>query len=783
MGQLEQRKHQHNSFEKRHFTFVECFFNVIIELIKSCDFIHTMDNRKRKEMMKMKEANNKMDKRKKVIVDMMKDPHYLPMKIKEMMMLLQIPSSDRDVLEEILEDLISEGKIIRTKRGKFAIPQTYNLIAGTFTGHPKGFGFLVLDEEGEKDIFIPASGVNGALHKDRVMCRITRPATAEKRAEAEVIEILNRGPESLVGTYEESENFGFVVPDDQKYARDIFIPKKFAKGAVTGHKVLVKITDWAEERRNPEGKIVSILGHINDPGVDILSIIYQYDLPGEFPEEVMKEVESVPAQVDEKDKKGRRDMRDIQMVTIDGEDAKDLDDAISIEKLENGMYRLGVHIADVTHYVKEKSPLDKEAYERGTSIYLVDRVIPMLPHKLSNGICSLNAHVDRLALTCMMDIDQNGNVRNHEIVETLINIDERMTYTNVKKILLDHDEELQTRYKDFIPMFKTMEELADILRKKRFKRGAIDFDFPETKVILDKEGTPLELKPYDRNVATRIIEEFMLICNETIAEDYFWQEKPFVFRSHEDPDPEKVLALTEFINNFGYNMKGSSTKVHPKDMQKIIEDIEGKPEESIISHLLLRSMKQARYTAECNGHFGLAAKYYCHFTSPIRRYPDLQIHRIIKYNLHHELKGKKETKLIDRMPEVAKQCSLRERRADEAERETIKLKKAEYMEQYIGKMFEGAITGTTSWGCYVELPNTVEGLVHVNEMADDYYIYDEEGHRFIGERTKQIYRLGDKVFVQVLKADVMTRTVDFRFVSKEEFYKEQGSLVTLKEEE
>ncbi len=733
--------------------------------------------------MKMKEANNKMDKRKKVIVDMMKDPHYLPMKIKEMMMLLQIPSSDRDVLEEILEDLISEGKIIRTKRGKFAIPQTYNLIAGTFTGHPKGFGFLVLDEEGEKDIFIPASGVNGALHKDRVMCRITRPATAEKRAEAEVIEILNRGPESLVGTYEESENFGFVVPDDQKYARDIFIPKKFAKGAVTGHKVLVKITDWAEERRNPEGKIVSILGHINDPGVDILSIIYQYDLPGEFPEEVMKEVESVPTQVDEKDKKGRRDMRDIQMVTIDGEDAKDLDDAISIEKLENGMYRLGVHIADVTHYVKEKSPLDKEAYERGTSIYLVDRVIPMLPHKLSNGICSLNAHVDRLALTCMMDIDQNGNVRNHEIVETLINIDERMTYTNVKKILLDHDEELQTRYKDFIPMFKTMEELADILRKKRFKRGAIDFDFPETKVILDKEGTPLELKPYDRNVATRIIEEFMLICNETIAEDYFWQEKPFVFRSHEDPDPEKVLALTEFINNFGYNMKGSSTKVHPKDMQKIIEDIEGKPEESIISHLLLRSMKQARYTAECNGHFGLAAKYYCHFTSPIRRYPDLQIHRIIKYNLHHELKGKKETKLIDRMPEVAKQCSLRERRADEAERETIKLKKAEYMEQYIGKMFEGAITGTTSWGCYVELPNTVEGLVHVNEMADDYYIYDEEGHRFIGERTKQIYRLGDKVFVQVLKADVMTRTVDFRFVSKEEFYKEQGSLVTLKEEE
>lgn len=731
----------------------------------------------------MKEANKSIQERKQVILEMMKHPQYVPMKIKEMVMMLQIPASDRDELEDILGELISEGKVIRTKRGKFAIPQTYNLVAGTFQGHPKGFGFLVLDEEGEKDIFIPASGVNGALHKDRVMCRITRPATAEKRAEAEVIEILRRGPESLVGTYQESQNFGFVVPDDQKYARDIFIPKKFSKGAVTGHKVLVKITDWAEERRNPEGKIISILGHVNDPGVDILSIIYQYDLPREFPDAVMNEVEKIPDEVDEKDKRGRRDLRDVQMVTIDGEDAKDLDDAISIEKLENGSYKLGVHIADVTHYVKEKSPLDEEAFERGTSVYLVDRVIPMIPHKLSNGICSLNAHVDRLALTCMMTIDKNGNVQSHEIMETVINIDERMTYTNVKKILIDEDEELKVRYKDLLPMFKTMEELAEILRKKRFKRGAIDFDFPETKVILDKEGVPIEMKPYDRNVATRIIEEFMLICNETIAEDYFWQEKPFVYRSHEDPDPEKILALTEFINNFGYHLKGNTAKIHPKDMQKIIDEVEGKPEESIISHLLLRSMKQARYTAECNGHFGLAARYYCHFTSPIRRYPDLQIHRIIKYNLHHELKGKKEARLGENMPEVAKQCSLRERRAEEAERETIKLKKVEFMEQFVGKMFEGAITGTTSWGCYVELPNTVEGLVHVNEMADDYYIYDEPGHRFIGERTKQIYRLGDKVFVQVLKTDAMTRTIDFRFVTEEEFYKEQGSLVTLKAEE
>ncbi len=712
-----------------------------------------------------------MDKRKQTLLDMMKHPSYVPMKIKEMAIVLQVPLADRNELELILGELIKEGKVIRTKRGKFAIPQTFNLVAGTFQGHPKGFGFLILDEGG-KDIFIPASGVNGALHKDRVMCRITRPESGEKRAEAEVIEILNRGPESLVGTYQESQNFGFVVPDDQKYARDIFIPKKMSKGAVTGHKVLVQITDWAEERRNPEGKILSILGHVNDPGVDILSIIYQYDLPTEFPQEVMQEIEDIPTEVSDKDKRGRTDLRHLQMVTIDGEDAKDLDDAISIEKLDNGMYRLGVHIADVTHYVKEKHPLDKEALERATSIYLVDRVIPMLPHKLSNGICSLNAGVDRLALTCMMDVDKNGNVQNHQILETVIKIDERMSYTQVKKILVDEDEELKERYKDFLVMFENMRDLAQILRKKRMKRGAIDFEFEETKVILDREGTPLEIKPYDRNVATRIIEEFMLLCNETIAEDYYWQEKPFVFRSHEDPDPEKILALTEFISNFGYNIKGAGQKVHPKDMQKVLETVQDKPEENIISHLLLRSMKQARYTPECTGHFGLAARYYCHFTSPIRRYPDLQIHRIIKANLHGELKGKKEASFTERMPDVCKHSSQRERRAEEAERETIKLKKAEYMEQYIGQIFSGVITGTTSWGVYVELPNTVEGLVHVNEMADDYYIYDEPGHRWIGEHTKQIYRLGDKVYVQVLKADKILRSVDFRLVSEEEFNKQ-----------
>lgn len=713
-------------------------------------------------------VDEKIEERKNNIIAFLKHKDYQPMKIKELVHMLHVPSGDRAEFEEILGGLIAEGKVIRTKRGKFAAPETFNLIAGTFQGHPKGFGFLIPDDPTQKDIFIPANGVNGAMHHDRIMCKIIYPATESRRAEAEVIEILKRGPSKIVGRYEESDHFGFVIPDDKRYSRDIFIPKKMSMGAVTGHKVLVEITDWAEERRNPDGKVVGIIGHINDPGVDILSIIYQYDLPLEFPEEVMNEVGNVPDEVLEKDKKGREDLRHIPMVTIDGEDAKDLDDAISLEQLDNGRYRLGVHIADVTHYVKEGSALDKEAYRRGTSVYLVDRVIPMLPHKLSNGICSLNAGVDRLALTCMMDVDQSGNVFNHRIVETLINIDERMSYTDVKKILVDEDQELISRYKEYIDMFKAMEELAIILRKKRTQRGSIDFDFEESKVIVDENGKVIDIKAYDRNIATRIIEEFMLLSNETIAEDYYWQDRPFIYRSHEEPDPEKIEKLSTFIYNFGYRIKGANTKIHPKNLQTILADIEDKPEENIISRLVLRSMKQARYTPECDGHFGLAAKYYCHFTSPIRRYPDLQIHRIIKYNLNNKLEGKLEKRLLKLMPSVAKQCSVRERVAEEADRETVQLKKVEYMTQFIGKLYKGVITGITSWGVYVELPNTVEGLVHVTEMDDDYYIHDDVHHQFIGERTKKTYRLGDETYVRLVKTSIDNRTIDFSFVSEEE---------------
>jgi len=711
------------------------------------------------------------------IINLLSDKDYEPMKIKELSLVLNLDKEERVRLENALEHLIEEGRIVRTSRGRYAKPETYNLIAGTFQGHPKGFGFLIPDDSDKNDVFIPSDSVKDAMHKDRIMCKITRPESEEKRAEGKVVEILNRGPSQIVGRYEANDNFGFVVPDDVKYSRDIFIPKSKSKGAVTGHKVLVEVTDWAKERRNPDGQIISIIGHENDPGVDILSVIYQYDLPVEFPDEVMELVEGIPSEVLEIEKEGREDLRQLPMVTIDGEDAKDLDDAISFEKLDNGNYRLGVHIADVTHYVKEGSPIDKEAYKRGTSVYLVDRVIPMLPHKLSNGICSLNAGVDRLALSCIMDIDMKGNVVNHRIIETVINIDRRMSYTDVNKIITFKDPEVMEEYKEFVNMFEDMASLAKILRRKRKRRGSIDFDFEESKVIVDDKGRAIDIVSYDRNIATSIIEEFMLLTNETIAEDYFWQDKPFIYRSHEEPATEKIETLATFIHNFGYKIKGSQGKIHPKDLQKILVDIEDTAEENIISRLVLRSMKQAKYTKECEGHFGLAAKYYTHFTSPIRRYPDLQIHRNIKYNLNNRLNDKIESRLKAQMPETAKQSSVRERVAEEAERETVKLKKVEYMSQFIGRAYKGVITGITSWGVYVELPNTVEGLVHVTEMDDDYYIHDEEHHQLIGERTKKTYRLGDTAYVQLIKTSMENRTIDFTFISENEardIAKEEG---------
>jgi ribonuclease R len=632
---------------------------------------------------------------------------------------------------------------------------------GSFSGTQRGFGFVSIEGENQ-DIFIPGEATKGALHGDKVMITIKEEQTG-RRKEGAVINIVERNNNQIIGTFEKSKNFGFVRPDNQKFGKDVFIPKEFTKGAVDGHKVVVKITNFGDATTNPEGKIIEILGHMNDPGVDIMSVVRAYDLPVDFPEEVMRSLNIVPEEIDPDELRNRKDIRNITTVTIDGEDAKDLDDAITISK-EGDIYHLGVHIADVTHYVKEGASLDKEALKRGTSVYLVDRVIPMLPHKLSNGICSLNPGVDRLALSCFMDIDSKGTVLSHEIAETVIRSDRRMTYTNVAKIVEGSDEEVTKEYETLVPMFMLMQELAEVLRDRRHKRGSINFDFPESKIIVDKLGKPVEIKPYERNKATKIIEEFMLIANETIAEDFFWQEIPFVYRTHDNPDEEKIMKLAIFINNFGYSLKLGQEEIHPKELQKLLIKVEDTPEEALISRLTLRSMKQAKYTVANTGHFGLSAKYYCHFTSPIRRYPDLQIHRIIKENLNGKLGEKRVQHYEKILFDVANHSSKTERRAEEAEREVEKLKKVEYMMEHIGETFEGVISGVTSWGMYIELPNTIEGMIRVSEMNDDYYIYDEERYQMIGEHTKKIYKLGQMVTVEVVNADKIQRTIDFALV-------------------
>lgn len=688
---------------------------------------------------------------------------YTPMKFKDLLAILQVPRGAKIELKEALEQLIAQGKIILDSHGKYKLPGD-SVKVGTFSGTQRGFGFVILDDE-EEDIFIPETATKGALHGDRVMVTITAEQQSGRRKEGSVINIIERGKSEIVGTFEKSKNFGFVVPDNQKFGRDIFIPKEFTKGAVTGHKVVVKLTKYGDEEANPEGRVIEILGHVNDPGVDIMSVVRANDLPVEFPEEVMRILDYVPEEIDQEEIKNRMDIRNLQTVTIDGADAKDLDDAITLTK-ENDIYHLGVHIADVTHYVKEGAALDKEALKRGTSVYLVDRVIPMLPHKLSNGICSLNQGVDRLALSCFMDIDAKGMVLGHRIAETVIRSDRRMTYTNVAKIVEENDAEVSKEYEELVPMFHLMQELADILRERRHKRGSINFDFPESKIIVDKNGKPLEIKPYERNKATKIIEEFMLIANETVAEDFFWQEIPFVYRTHDNPDEEKIRKLAVFINNFGYSIKIGQDDIHPKEIQKLLVKVEDTPEEALISRLTLRSMKQAKYTVANTGHFGLSAKYYCHFTSPIRRYPDLQIHRIIKENLNGKLSEGRLSHYEKILPEVANHSSKTERRADEAEREVEKMKKVEYMSDHIGETFTGVISGVTSWGMYVELPNTVEGMIRVSEMQDDYYIYDEERYQMVGEHTKKIYKLGQAVTVEVVNADKIQRTIDFALVEE-----------------
>ena len=700
-----------------------------------------------------------LQERKKMIYEFVCDDLYVPMKAKEMAVVLNVPKSQRGELIEVLDALVADGKVEVTGKGKY-VKSEGKYLTGVFTAHPRGFGFVTVEGE-EEDIFIPGTQTNGALHMDTVQVALSKNSSG-KRKEGTVTKILSRGTEQLVCTYEKSKTFGFAVPDNPRFAQDIFIPQERSKGAVSGHKVVVEITDYGKNGKKPEGKVVEIIGHINDPGTDIMSIVKGYDLPVEFSQKIMKQVENVSNEVREADMAGRMDLRDYQTVTIDGEDAKDLDDAITLTK-EGDLYELGVHIADVSNYVQEKSAMDREALKRGTSVYLVDRVIPMLPRRLSNGICSLNAGEDRLALSCIMTIDPKGNIVDHEIAETVIHVDQRMSYTGVQKIL-DGDEETVKKYEVLMPMLVRMKELAALLREKRRARGSIDFDFPETKVILNEKGEPIEIRPYERNTATRIIEDFMLAANETVAEDCFWQELPFVYRTHDNPDPDRMRKLAAFINNFGYSIHLKDDEVHPKELQKLLAKLEETPEEDLISRLTLRSMKQAKYTTECTGHFGLAAKYYCHFTSPIRRYPDLQIHRIIKDVLRGRMNGTREEHYRSILPEVARQSSERERKADEAERETIKLKKVEYMSHHLWEEFDGVISGVTAWGIYVELPNTVEGLVRTASLQGDYFEYNESACAMVGVHTGKSYAIGQKVKVQVTGADKMTRTIDFELV-------------------
>lgn len=720
-------------------------------------------------------SENSAEKRKKVICDLVNDPVYVPMKEKELAMLLQVSKEDREEFRRLLQELLAEGKLMLTVKGKY-MKSNGKVLTGTFISNSKGFGFVEIEGR-EEDLFIPEDKTNGAFHKDIVEVALL-PGRDGKRQEAQVLKIIARGMTTVVGTFERSrENYGFVIPDNTKLAQDVFVPKEHSMGAVSGHKVVVELTDYGTDKHSPQGKVIEILGHVNDPGVDIMSIVRGFELPVEFPEKVMNQAARTAQEVSEADRAGRRDLRDVVMVTIDGEDAKDLDDAVSVS-FDGEKYHLGVHIADVTNYVQENSALDREALKRGTSVYLVDRVIPMLPHALSNGICSLNEGVDRLALSCLMTVDQKGEITDYEICESVINVNKRMSYRVVQELLTEDGltekvpqpgEKDYREYAGLLPMFREMETLAALLREKRRKRGSIDFDFPECKIYLDSEGHPTDIKPYERNTATDIIEDFMLAANETVAQHFYWMELPFVYRVHDVPDADRLQKLASIISNFGYSMKAvgkakskvSSEEIHPKEIQKLLAKIAGTPEEAMISRMALRSMKQAKYSVECTGHFGLACAFYCHFTSPIRRYPDLQIHRIIKEQLRGRMNDDRAAHYRELLPEVAKHSSETERRADEAERETDKLKKVEYMEQHVGESFDGVISGVTGWGLYVELPNTVEGLVHISKLYGDYYYYSEKSSELVGEATGRCFKLGMPVRVNVDGCDRFTRTIDF----------------------
>ncbi|KJS19095.1 MAG: ribonuclease R [Clostridiaceae bacterium BRH_c20a] len=668
-----------------------------------------------------------------------------------------------------LNEMELKGQIILTRKMRYGLPKQMNLVVGRIQRHAKGFAFLIPDDANQRDVYIKSDDLSGAMHNDRVVVRLHNQSDIKKKQEGEVIRVLVRTNKTLVGTFDSSRQFGFVIPDDSRIGQDFFVGKEDFNGAKSGDKVVIEVTRWPEKRRSPEGKVIEVIGKKGDPGVDVVSIVRKFQLPEDFPKDVLEAADKVPLSISPDELKNRRDLRTLPMVTIDGEDAKDLDDAVTLEILDSGLYRLGVHIADVGHYVPEGSTLDKEALKRATSVYLVDRVIPMLPKRLSNGICSLNAGEDRLAMTCFMDINKKGEIVDHEICESVIHVNERMTYKNVTKILEEEDKELIERYKDFVNTFKQMSELCLILKNKRLVRGSIDFDFPESKVILDEQGKPIEIAWRERTLADQIIEEFMICANETVAEHYYWTETPFLYRVHEEPDQEDLGDLNNFLGIFGLHIKGITEKVHPKAFQQIVEKVVGSPEERVITTVMLRSMKHARYAADALGHFGLASKYYSHFTSPIRRYPDLAIHRVIKEMLRkgEKLEGKRLEQLKAKMGEYAQQSSLQERVAEEAERESVDLKKVEYMKQFEGQAFKGVVSSVTSFGLFVELENSAEGLVHVSTMTDDFYQYVEKKLTLLGENTKKAYQLGQAVKVLITRVNTEDRQIDLELVEEE----------------
>ena len=717
------------------------------------------------------------------LLEFMREKAYKPMTREELAGHFGVEGEEETLaFARMLDDLEREGRIVRTRTGRYGVPERMNLVRGRLQVHPKGFAFLLPDEEGLPDVYVHPSDLMGAMNGDTVLVRISSKDPSGHRLEGEVVRIVKRAVTEVVGLFQSHETFGFVIPDDRRINKDIFVPREAFGGAVTGQKVVVRIVTYPEGRSLAQGEIVEILGHKDDPGVDILSIVRKHGLPEKFPEDVLAEAEAVPDTISEEEivSQGRRDLRGKTIITIDGEDAKDLDDAVNVEILPNGNWLLGVHIADVGYYVKENSALDREAYNRGCSVYLVDRVIPMLPHRLSNGICSLNPHVDRLTMTCEMEFDARTLRRvRHDIYPSVIRSVERMTYTNVRKMLVDEDAELRERYAHILDMLERMRELALALREKRMRRGAIDFDLAEAKIIVDEQGKPVEVVKRERSIAEQIIEEFMLAANETVAEHFYWLKVPFLYRVHEEPDSEKMFDFVRFVGNFGYVVRGKGGSVHPRALQTLLEEIRGTKEETVISTMMLRSMKQARYDAESLGHYGLAAEFYTHFTSPIRRYPDLVIHRIIREALENggTLPEHRMEQLGARMPDIARQSSERERVAVDAERDVEKMKKAEFMLDKIGEEFDGIVSGVTGFGMFVELGNTVEGLVRLSDMTDDYYHFHEQHMVLIGERTARVFRIGDEVRVRVARVNMEEHTVEFELVDMKPRRADKLSLV------